>query len=326
VSDVVSVVIPCYNQARFVGEAIASALAQTHQPIEIVVVDDGSTDDTADVVSRYRGVRLIRQDNRGLPAARNVGWRASHGQYVIFLDADDRLLPYAAAVALAALSGRAEAAVAVGRCRRIDAQGRPLPPRPRPRVETDHYTSLIRSCWIEVAAVAYRRAALVAVGGFDESLPGAEDYDIYLRLARRFPIVDHYTEVAEYRQYPGSMSRNHARMLEHTVAVVNRHRPGPWATRAHRAAFRARDNAVWYFDRVMEDVLADLRRLALGRAARGALTFVSLLPRHGAYLRRRLTTPLRAVRRVWGPRNGPHPPQRSSRPGKAAALLDHTDR
>ncbi len=89
----VSVVIPCYNQGHFVHEAIESVLAQTYADYEIVVVDDGSTDQTSEVVSRYPGVRCIRQRNRGLPAARNRGIQESQGEFLVFLDADDRLLP-----------------------------------------------------------------------------------------------------------------------------------------------------------------------------------------------------------------------------------------
>ena len=88
----VSVIIPCYGQAHFLGEAIESVLGQTH-PAEVVVVDDGSPDNTAEVAARYPGIRCVRQDNRGLGGARNAGFAVSKGDYVMFLDADDRLLP-----------------------------------------------------------------------------------------------------------------------------------------------------------------------------------------------------------------------------------------
>src|ERR687894_2072239 len=90
----VTVVIPCYNQAHFLGEAIESVLSQTYPHFEIVVVDDGSTDNTSEVASGYPPdkVRLIRQENKGLSAARNAGLGRSGGEYVVFLDSDDRLL------------------------------------------------------------------------------------------------------------------------------------------------------------------------------------------------------------------------------------------
>src|SRR5215217_7762241 len=91
----VTVVIPCYNQAHFLKEAIESVLKQSYAHYEIVVVDDGSTDETSEVASSYEGVRLIRQENRGLAEARNTGIKHSEGDFLVFLDADDRLLPEA---------------------------------------------------------------------------------------------------------------------------------------------------------------------------------------------------------------------------------------
>ena len=94
-TPLVSVVIPCYNQAHFLGEAIESVLKQTYKHFEIVVVDDGSTDNTSEVARRYSGIRCIEQANQGLSAARNTGIRESKGEYLVFLDADDRLRPIA---------------------------------------------------------------------------------------------------------------------------------------------------------------------------------------------------------------------------------------
>src|SRR5262245_20604446 len=89
----VSVIIPCYNHAHYLGEAIESVLAQTVQDFEIIVVDDGSTDSTADVAARYPRVRYVRQNNQGLSAARNTGIKHGLGRFLVFLDADDLLLP-----------------------------------------------------------------------------------------------------------------------------------------------------------------------------------------------------------------------------------------
>ncbi len=88
----VSVVIPCYKQAHFLPEAIKSVLAQTYSGVEAIVVDDGSPDNTSEVACRHRDVRCIRQQNQGLSGARNTGLRESRGSFVMFLDADDRLL------------------------------------------------------------------------------------------------------------------------------------------------------------------------------------------------------------------------------------------
>src|SRR5215204_1671374 len=105
-SPLVSVVIPCYKQAHFLGEAIESVLAQSYPNFEIIVVDDGSPDNTSEVAASYPRVRLVRQENQGLSAARNSGLSRSEGEYVVFLDADDRLLPGALQVGLECLEAR----------------------------------------------------------------------------------------------------------------------------------------------------------------------------------------------------------------------------
>src|SRR5438045_8737275 len=94
-TPMISVSIPCYNQAHLLPEAIESVLAQTYAHIEGIVVDDGSLDDTSQVANRYAGIRCIRQQNQGLSGARNTGLRESLGDFIMFLDADDRLTPNA---------------------------------------------------------------------------------------------------------------------------------------------------------------------------------------------------------------------------------------
>src|SRR6185503_10394131 len=89
----VSIIIPCYNQGRYLGDAIESVLRQSYRRLEIIVVDDGSTDDSSQVARKYSDVKLRRQENRGFSRARNAGLEASRGDYLVFLDADDRLLP-----------------------------------------------------------------------------------------------------------------------------------------------------------------------------------------------------------------------------------------
>jgi glycosyltransferase involved in cell wall biosynthesis len=302
-AELISVVIPCYNQAQYLGEAIVSALEQRYRPREVVVVDDGATDSTFEVATAFAEVRCVRQDNQGLSAARNTGLRTSRGGYLVFLDADDRLLPHALEVGAAALEAHPDAAFAVGRHRRIAEDGSPLPVLTRPRVEREHYASLVRRCWIVMpATVLYRRTALEVVGGFDPRLRCAEDYDLYLRLARWFPIVDHHAEVAEYRQHEGTISGHAERMLPATLAVLRPHRPGPRATAAHRLAWRERDNAVWYYDRLLERACTEASRGHWPAAARAMLLFVRHLPRHPVYAWRRLGTPLRWARRQIGGR------------------------
>src|SRR5215210_7397761 len=114
----VSVVIPCYNQAHFLDEAIESVLSQSYTNFEVIVVDDGSTDTTSEVASGHAdaGVRLFRQENRGLAGARNRGLAESKGEYVVFLDSDDRLLGEALAVGVRELKSHPGCAFVAGRC------------------------------------------------------------------------------------------------------------------------------------------------------------------------------------------------------------------
>ena len=112
----VSVVIPCYEQARFLSEAIESVLAQTYPHFEVVVVDDGSADNASEVAARYPGVRCVRQENRGLAEARNTGIRRTNGSFMVFLDADDRLLPDALEAGLGCFEEHPECALVYGHC------------------------------------------------------------------------------------------------------------------------------------------------------------------------------------------------------------------
>lgn len=213
----VSVVIPCYNQAHFLADSVGSVLAQTYRCFEITVVNDGSRDETAEVAARFREVNCVSQENRGLCAARNEGLRRSRGEFVVFLDADDRLRPRAFEAGIEQLAPRPRHAFTAGRHDFIDAAGAPLPVRGRRRrriVERDHYLALLRSNYIGCpATVMYRRAAVEAVAGFDLSNNQSGDYDLYLRLAREFPVNCHAETVAEYRRHGANMSSNMPLML-----------------------------------------------------------------------------------------------------------------
>ena len=221
----VSVVIPCYNQAHFLSEAIGSVLAQSHPNFEIIVVDDGSTDNTSEVAGHYQKVRLVRQENQGLSAARNSGLARSEGEYVVFLDADDRLLPEALEVGVGYLDVRPECAFVSGHYRNIAADGSPLPVRKQRYVEKNHYLALLSGNYVgPPVVVMYRRVVFESVGAFDTSVNPSADHDMNLRIARRFPVGCHRKVVAEYRQHGTNMSGNPARMLKSSQTVRRSHR------------------------------------------------------------------------------------------------------
>ncbi|HEX3040670.1 MAG TPA: glycosyltransferase [Solirubrobacterales bacterium] len=223
----VSVVIPCWNQAHYLGEAIESVLAQTHRRLELVVVDDGSEDNSCEVAARYPGVRRVRQPNRGVAAARNRGLAETTGEYVVFLDADDRLLPRALEVGVGRLAEEPEAAFAAGMPRDIGRDGRVVREARQPLVSRDHYLKLLEECFIwSGSSLVYRREALQAVGGFNEERAAADDYELYLKLARAFPVLCHEEVVTEYRRHGSNTTRNAGLVLSSQIQVLNGQRRG----------------------------------------------------------------------------------------------------
>lgn len=227
IRPLVSVIVPCYNQGWCLGEAVRSAWAQTVR-VEVIVVDDGSTDHTAAVARTLPNVLLVRQNNRGLAAARNRGLRAASGEFVIFLDADDRLLPGAIDLGARVLATQAECAMAYGRCVMVGADGRPWPTPEVPAVRSGHHAAFLQTNFIRMPGAAiFRRDALVGAGGFREGFDGAADYDLYLRISRTHAVHDHGQVVAAYRRDESSTSGAAARMLRDTLAVMKRNEPEP---------------------------------------------------------------------------------------------------
>jgi glycosyltransferase involved in cell wall biosynthesis len=224
----VSVVIPCFAQAHLLPEAIESALMQQGAAVEVIVVDDGSPDDVRTVVDRFPGVRYVRQRNQGLSAARNTGLREGSGEYVVFLDADDRLLPGALAAGLACFAEHPDSAFVYGDFRYMSEDGRPLRRRERPPLDVDLYGGMLVRNHIEMTStVLFRRDILEREGAFDSSLRSAEDYELLLRLARRYPTGFHGELVAEYRRYThegSSLSQNPGVMLRSTMRVLHEQR------------------------------------------------------------------------------------------------------
>ena len=211
----VAVVIPCYRQGRFLPAAIESVLTQTVPAAELIVVDDGSDDDTADVARRFGEVRLIRQENGGLASARNAGLRAAGADKVIFLDADDGLLPDAVGLGLEAFSRHPDCGFVYGGFREL-RDGRSIERFEAARSHED----LIRCNWVaSIASAMFDREKVLRLGGFDETLGMCEDWDLFLRLARQHPFATHPGKVALYVRHKTNMS-NDIGLLKHWIDVV----------------------------------------------------------------------------------------------------------
>lgn len=238
-AELVSVVIPCYGQAHYLGEAIESVLAQTYPHLEIVVIDDESADNASRIAARYPGVRCVREGNSGMAGARNVGIRCSNGDFLVFLDSDDRLLPDAIEAGLAALERQPQCACAVGTYRRTSHDGKPLSTHDQPLVERDQYARLMLDNWAGFPARAiYRRSLFEHVRGFDQSLDAAADFGFNLAIARQFPIASHAALVAEHREHGRNSSGDAGKMLRETLAAMRRQRPHVKRDARLRRAYR----------------------------------------------------------------------------------------
>jgi len=221
----VSIIVPCYNCRNFVAEAIESALAQTYENIEIVVVDDGSTDGSPVIAQGYP-VQFVQETHCGVSAARNRGVRASSGEYLVFLDSDDRLLPNAVSAGLAALEQNPHCGMAVGAHNLTTPSGECIVTRFKPVPLRDGYELLLRSNFIEsTSSVMFRRSCFSSDAVFRANLRGAEDYDVYLRVARVSPVCCHSEIVAEYRLHSSNASHNTRMMLSNTLAVLSQQWP-----------------------------------------------------------------------------------------------------
>ncbi|HEX8415747.1 MAG TPA: glycosyltransferase [Sphingomicrobium sp.] len=234
----VSIVIPTFNYAHFLREALESAREQS-QVLEVIVVDDGSSDNPAGVLGDFPGVTLIRQENRGLPGARNAGLQAAQAPYVLFLDADDRLLPGAIAELVATFLANPDCAFVHGSYRTVDSAWTPIWYPERLTLGDDAFAVLLaKGNLIGVpAAVLYRTDRLRSVGGFDEGLVANEDYDLYLRLLQRYRAASTTRVVAEYRTHSDNMSGNSRLMLSTGAEVVRRQKQAASTTPELRAAF-----------------------------------------------------------------------------------------
>ena len=277
----ISVVIPCYNQGRFLAEAIDSVLRQTCPPAEVVVVDDGSTDDTANVAQSYAKVTYLRQPNAGAPSARNHGLRLSQGAFVLFLDADDRLLPEALAQGKTALDDHPDWALVTGHVRLITADGTAETTPPQAHAAGDQFLALLRSNYIWTPGVVlYRRSVLDAVGGFDPAALASADYELNVRIARQHAIGCHHNVMLEYRHHDHNMSSDVGRMLRSAVAVRLRQRrfvvSNPVAHRAWKEGIEV--VRADYGERLIDQVKRDLREGRVARAATGILYLLRYYP------------------------------------------------
>jgi glycosyltransferase involved in cell wall biosynthesis len=219
------VVVATYNYGRFLAGAIDSILAQTCQDFEVVVVDDGSTDHTGDVIRPYlddRRIRYLRTDHLGQPAAKNAGIRASSGEFIAFLDADDLWLPTKLEKQVALFRADPELGVVYSRWRAIDEHGRPIPDWARPTHRGDVLARVFRQSFICFSSSVVSAAVFADAGLFDERIPLSIDYDLWLRIALkyRFDYVDE--PLVEYRTGHANLSRRTIERIDCVRSIMVR--------------------------------------------------------------------------------------------------------
>lgn len=186
----ISVVIPTFDRASVLPRALDSVVRQTRSPAEVIVVDDGSTDDTAELVERrFPSVRLLRQVNRGVSAARNRGIEASESEWIALLDSDDEWWPRKLERQMSALKERPELRV----CHTDEIwirHGRRVNQR---RIHAKHggwiFEHCLPRCAMSPSSIVIHRSVFDEVGMFDEELPACEDYDLWLRICSRYPVL-----------------------------------------------------------------------------------------------------------------------------------------
>jgi glycosyltransferase involved in cell wall biosynthesis len=223
----VSVLVPAFNAGRFIATTLTSALRQTLEDFEVIVLDDGSTDDTVEQVRAFRDprLRLTERAHRGAPAALNAGLALARGQYVALLDHDDVWLPSKLARHVAFFEGYPAATVTFSWCGLIDEHDRPITVHPSHWRGPISFSQLLEDYVVGTSStLVIRRAALERAGGFDVALPRCHDFDLTLRIALAEPGSIHSVPEALtlYRRHAGQMSRDWRAMHNEWNAVFEK--------------------------------------------------------------------------------------------------------
>lgn len=219
--------MPVYQGERFVSKSIESILAQTVQAIELIIVNDGSSDNSAQIVSAYLGdprVIYIEQDNQGVATARNTALRHATGDYIGLCDQDDEWLPHKAAMQSAYLDANPQAGMVHGDVEYIDSEGRPLPHDPYfpKNISGNCFATLFTGNAVMAVAAMARRSIINELGGFDPSIKYSDDYDLWLRITAEHEVGYIDEPVARYRWHENNNSHHHLAIRQNTLKVLRK--------------------------------------------------------------------------------------------------------
>lgn len=271
-AELVSVVIASYNMGHYLAEAIDSVLAQDYSPLQVIVVDDGSTDDTERVLERYAhrdNVQVIRQANGGQTSAKNCGLSVAAGKYVGFCDADNAWTPGKVSRQVGLFDEEKRIGVVYGDVTLIDGAGRDLP-TPRVKRYSGRVTRpLLLDNFVTFNTALVLRSAIVECGGFDRSLKMGIDYDLWLRISTAYEFRYVSEVFARYRVWEGQMSRNVERRFESAFRIMEKfvaNYPGAVSDRDRRVAwaYSLVSRARWRFGEGMHQAAWSDLRSALG--------------------------------------------------------------
>ena len=219
----VSIIIPTFNRRDHITIALDSVLAQTYKDYEIIIIDDGSSDDTKEVLKPYQdNIRYFYQENKGIPITRNKGIREAQGQYIAFLDSDDYWLSEKLERQIACFKKNPHYGMVATRCSSITQDGR-FRERNRPGKSGWILNDLFKANFIRTSSAMIKKECFEKVGFFDESLPECEEYDLWLRIATRYPVGFINKPLTVYVDNPQGVSTNSlaGRLLRQKVLEKN---------------------------------------------------------------------------------------------------------
>ncbi|MBI4568139.1 MAG: glycosyltransferase [Planctomycetes bacterium] len=274
-APLVSVVVPTYNRASLLPATLDAILAQTFKDFELIVVDDGSTDATADLLrARCAGdprTRVVSRENGGIARAKNSGLEAARGRYVAFCDHDDLWLPHKLSRQVEALEGDPAAGLCYTRYGLFGEDGRVFKERPRRGYSGDIFLPMLRKVFVLTSSAVARRTVIDRVGGFDPALALADDLDFHLRVAHAAPALYLDERLVLYRVYQGNASRTRSAPRRYTEEILEVYRR--WQGRAdltpEAAGVVRRRVAKYHYNLARHAAQAGDHRLA-GRHARRA--------------------------------------------------------
>lgn len=287
IAGLVSVVMPCFNNAAYIKQALCSVFEQTYSPMEVIVVDDGSTDDSAELLaqlqSRY-AFTVVRQPNRGVSAALNLGLALAKGEFVITPDSDDVLLPQAVATRVSYLKRYPGVGLVGGKVIYTNAEGEETKREALQGMETYSFARLLANAHAVGAPVAmYRMAALRAVGFYNPAIR-IQDFQITLRIAYAgYGVACVPTYITRYRRHGANLSRKYRQQLSDDLAAIAPYRDHP-AWRAGRTAvinkalkYSVRDDHVLSWRLLRQVPIREWNAVTLKRA-RGLLSAALRVP------------------------------------------------